>query len=137
MKNKTNYLVLENDFKLSEELSDYLQDLENVSTTILCMMHNRTSEEVMEAFTNNEIVLFQPTMIEYGQYNLMLMLMWNLIQAKKLGIKEVHIFTRRPELKEELRELWEERRKYLDEVLKHVTIYQIDSFTDEKIKINI
>lgn len=132
---KHKYLILENDSEIDERFQEYL-DSEGIQKecVILGMTSQRSSEEVAEYFSKVEVVLFQPNLINFGQYNLMLMLMYDLIQKNKLSVKTVKIFTHK-DIESELKELWEGKDKYLKEVLKHVKIFSIDpsEYTEQKL----
>lgn len=122
------YVVLENDDHLSDRLTKYLAEKKN---TLLYMADQRDTEEILENFEKGDTLLFQPTLITWSQYNLLVMVMYSLIQENRLSIKEIEIFTHREEsVAEELTSLWEGKRKYLDLVLQHVKVFTIDSGMD-------
>lgn len=136
---KKDYLILENDSELSDRFQSYIEQdsfSDNASVKMLGMANQRDTDEIAEEFVQADILLFEPTMITFSQYNMMLMLMYDLITKDTLTINEVQIFTHKDMVKE-FTELWEDKRKYLDEVLKYVTLYTINPVGFEKLEIKI
>lgn len=130
-------VLLENEDHLSDRMKRYIAD-KSKTTTVLYMAYQRDSEQFLEEFSKKEILLFEPTEITWSQYNLLALIMYSLIQENRLSIKEIRILTNRESVEEELRELWEGRtRKYIDVVLQHVKVYEIDSFDYNKKEIHI
>lgn len=130
------YLVVENDYKLSDYLENYLLEIQAKPQILHSVLH-RTNEEIIEAFIKSDILIFEPTLITFSQYNLMLMLLYKLITEKKLGIKQIRIFSHNDNLARELKELWSKQTKYLKVVLEKVSVFQVQpaSFTTEKLKL--
>lgn len=129
------YLILENDSVLGDYLQDYIAE-HKLDPHILYMVNIRDTDEIAEHFMSSEVLLFQPTLITWGQYNTMLMLMYDLITKGKLGIKEIQIFTHNDDIADDLKELWDDKRKYLDIVIQHVKIFHVDTMRNkEEIKL--
>lgn len=134
---KQKVLVLENDFEISERLSDYLKD-QGLKPKLLVAVPNRTSEEIAEEFGKAEVLIIEPNLISFSQYNLMLMLMYDLMTKEKLAIKEVRIFTGNEDIEEDLKELWESKTKYLAQVLEKVKIFSVDKAREyEKVELKL
>lgn len=130
-------LVLENDDEISEYLQRYL-DKNFKKILYVYRASNRLSEEIAECFEKCELLVFQPTLIDSSQYNLMMMLMYDCLKKGKLGIKEVQIFTHNDSIHGELSEVWESKSKYIKEVLGVVKIFTIDTvgLHKEELKLN-
>ncbi len=137
-------LTIENDHELESVSKRYLHKLpaqilpESITIeTIITDANNVDTEVLMEAFKTHDILIFKPTEITYGQYNTLLMAMYKLLTTKELGLKELHvIYYDTEDLESELKALWKDKRKYLDQVLVHVKIYRVYP-GDEKIEIHI
>ena len=131
-------LVLENDEDIERDLERYLDSLSE-EKDIVTNADNVENAVMMEKFTTCSTLIVKPTLVEYSQYNLMLMLMYDLLTKGKLGIKEIVFFhPLEDELTKELQEIWDEKRKYLDIVLQHVAVYQVLSYHfPERIKLEI
>ena len=129
-------VILENDSELSDRLLTYLYE-NKILYEFIGMADRRQSEEIAELFSEHEILIVEPTMLTFSQYNLMLMLMYDLLTKNKLKIKEVQFFDDVEDITDGLRELWEDKRMYLDQVLKHVELFAIDKMSHEKIKLEI
>ncbi len=126
------YVILENDMILPRDMKAYVEGKDQV--TIIYNANNVDTDELLTAFTEFDVLVFQPTMITWGQYNSALMFMWRLKQAGQLGIREIHILYDAEEVTKELTELWGDKREYLDEVLEVVKIYSV---LREKIEIDL
>ena len=138
---KIKSLVLENDFEISEYLTKYLKT-EGLEPVMLTALEHRVSEEISEEFAKAEVLIVEPTIIKFGQYNLMLMLMYDLLTKGKLAIKEVRIFANDYgpgyfSVEHELKELWESKTKYLSIVLEKVKIFAVDKgdYTKTELKL--
>lgn len=133
------YLILENESEISERLKGYLEaqrHKQKVEAVILGMADHRASEEIAEQFTKCQVLLFEPTILTFSQYNLMMMLMYDLMKKGTLTIKEIQIFDE-PKVEEDLKELWEGKRMYLNLILEKVTIYSVGKLSYEKTKLEI
>lgn len=130
-------LVLENDNVLPEEFQKYLDSIPQMKTCI-CNLHNVELDDIMRGFETSDSLYICPTLIDEGQYNLMLMLMYNLIKKGELKIKEVVIFNPNEDIDRTLSAVWENKRKYLDIVIEHIKIYQVkNNLHPEKVLLNI
>lgn len=128
------YLVLENDYTLFDRFEEYLSDKD---ATVIFGVDSRDSEEIVSAFETHHVLAFSPTLITFSQYNLLAMIMYDCLQREKLCIDEIHIFAHRETIEEELKKLWEGKRKYLDKVLEKVKLFVIDTYDFEKTEIFI
>lgn len=117
-------VTIENDPKLENTSERYLSNFPGY--TPILDAHNVDTDRVLDAFKTHDVLVFKPTQITYSQYNLMVMAMYKLMKAGELGIKEIRIIAYDAErIEEELRDLWGEKRMYLDQVLEVVKIYQV------------
>ena len=130
------YLIVENDCQFERHFQRYLSE-NNIQGTVIFGLEHRTYEEMSELFTQHEILLFEPTLITFSQYNGLMMLMYDLITKNTLKIKEIQLYHHDERIERELRALWHEKRKFLDRVLPHVSIYRIDDIENQKIKIEL
>jgi hypothetical protein len=117
------FLILENDWTISDQLKRYA-DVTMKNRLIVTGANNRHRDEILEALESHDVLVFEPNLIEYNQYNQILMLMHEQLAAGRLSITEVIIFHFDKDLAADLSSLWERRRTALDAVLKKVTIYQ-------------
>jgi hypothetical protein len=118
-------VVLENEDHLdSSSFISYLGE-NQMERTYIYNADQVNTDEILAAFSINEVLEFKPTMITFSQYNLMMMVMYKLLAAGILTIKEIHIFSHNEELESELKELWSGKTKYLEAVTRHVKIYQV------------
>ncbi len=120
-----NILVLENDDKISSEFISYTKEVPG-NRNIIFRADMAGTDQIIESMKNSEILEFQPTLITFSQYNMILMCMYKLIKENSLGIKRIHIFRYR-DIEDDLKDLWSDKRMYLDVVLQHVQIYQVYS----------
>lgn len=128
-------IVLENDQELSDRFKKYLSDKDYKE---MFMADQQESDNISEQFVEFEILAFEPTQIVFSQYNLMLMILYDLLQKGTLKIRQIHIFTSKEErVEKELKEIWKDRRTYLEEVLKVVKVYTIDNFDFSKHEISL
>lgn len=121
-------LLIENDNKLSDALLTYISENNDDTKCVRNVVYNVntvSSDILILYFKKCQILEFQPTLITFSQYNLLLMCMYKLIKENSLDIKEIHIFSRNEQISDELTDLWRDKRMYLDEVLKYVKIYRV------------
>lgn len=130
------YLIVENDHKIDSYFQSYI-DKNNIEATMIFGLEHRSTDEMAEYFTQHEILMFEPTLVTFSQYNGLMMLMYDLLTKNCLAIKEIHIFHHDERIERELRALWHDRRKWLDKVLPHVKIYRIDDIEETKTIINL
>ncbi len=129
------YLVLENDEKLTDSFSRYLH---GTSATTLYRADKQSMEVLKNHLSKNDVLGFQPTQITYSQYNSLMMLLYSMIQDETLKITSIEIYTggRSRDTVKELQSLWEgKRRKYLDVVLKHLPIFEVGYNYRKEIKL--
>lgn len=132
------YLVLENDDVLSKYFLKYLDKITKKKKTIIFRRADEVDTEmIMNHFKIHQILIVQPTIITFSQYNLMVMALYKLIKTGELkdGIKEIHLYHSDEELDETLRYLWDGKRMYLDEVLKHVKIFRVEEDVKQELHI--
>lgn len=128
--NSMKYLVLENDHELSRELQRYLTGKD---AEVVYGADHRDSDEFLEMISRFDVLLFEPTLVTYGQYNLTMMLLYHAIQENSLRISRVEIFKDHGDIVHRLEELWEDKRTYLDEVLKRVELFAVSNYEERKI----
>lgn len=133
---KQKILIVENDSVLDDYFQEYLKQ-QNIQPKIIYGLEHRTSDELSEYFTQHDILMFQPTMVTFEQYNGLMMLMYDLLTKGKLKIKEIHLYHHDERIERELRALWYGRREFLDLMLPHLEIYRIDDIENLKIKIDL
>lgn len=73
-------IVLENDDKLPEELAAYIKE-EKLPTEQVCRADRADTDVILDYFAKARILLFQPTLITYSQYNLMMMALYKKLRA--------------------------------------------------------
>lgn len=116
-------VVLENDDHLSDAFAGYL-DENPAEREIIFEAGREYTGRIIDAFAKCDVLEIQPTMLTFSQYNLMVMAMYQLITEDRLSIKEIHIFYNRS-IEDDLRELWGDKRKYLDQVLERVKVFSV------------
>lgn len=128
-------LVLENHTSIADELKHYLT---NNEVTIVLQANQQSTEDLLEYLSTHDTILFKPTLIGYGQYNHIVMLLYKLITENKNTIKEIQLFyhSNHEKFVEELKRLWEGKRKFFDIVLANVNVYAVTN-GKEKIKIEL
>ncbi len=129
-------LVLENDSSIPDKLANYLV-ANKLEADVIYMADQTDTLEIMEKFGQFELLIFQPNMVTVSQYDMMLMLMYDLLTRDKLAIKRVELMYPSDRIVGDLKSVWEHKRKYLDKVLEVVEIYRIDSYTKEKTRIEL
>lgn len=118
-------LVFENDFKFEGHMDRYVRSL--FEPTIVFGVNDIETDKVLELFSSHDVLHYSPTIINASQHNLMLMAMYNMLEAGSLRIKTVHIiYGDHNDLIKELKGVWSKKPKYLAEVLKHVNVYAND-----------
>ena len=133
-------LVLENHTSIVEEIIHYLVDNASLEpdelATVLLQANQQSTEDLLELLSTHDTILFKPTLIGYGQYNHIVMLIYKLISENKNTIKEIQLFynSNHEKFVEELKRLWEGKRKFFDVVLANVKVYAV---TNNKEKIEI
>lgn len=126
------YLILENDSNMLERLFKVYVDCIDEKQIIFAAQYVAL-DVLAEAFKNNEVLLFNPTQITFGQYNALMMLMYSLMSKGVLGIREIHIFDGDPkEMEDKLHDLWRKDREYLDLVLNKVKIYVVSKYDEDE-----
>lgn len=123
------YIILENEDYLSDSFLSYINK-NNINHKIIFEASQEQSGEVIESFKKHQILLFQPTQLTFSQYNLMMMIIYQLLKKNENSIKEIHIFTSNEGIDSDLRDLWEGKRMYLDEVIKHVKIFRVYNYCE-------
>lgn len=136
MEENLKYLVVENDSTFDSYFQKYIKK-QNIQPYILFGLEMREPDEIAELFSMYDILLFQPTMVTFHQYNGLMMIMYDLLTKGKLKIKEIQLYHHDERIENELRALWYNKRKFLDLMLPHLEIYRIDDIEDLKIKIKI
>ena len=129
------YLILENEQDLMPLMAEYL-DSKSLQGKFE-ILYNAAIENIdviLDAFSTNNVLIIQPTMVTYSQYNLMLMCMYDLLTKDKLGIKEIHIIHQHQGIEDDLREIWQGKRFYLDIILKHIKVFMISTGIDSNIE---
>lgn len=128
-------LVLENDTELDYKALQYLKNFDNYN--LITEADQVDTGDILEAFKTHDILVFKPTLITYSQYNLMVMAMYKLIESDSLAIKEIHIiYYDKEKLEQELRDLWDNKRIYLNQVLTKIKLYRVYP-GDDKIELTI
>lgn len=126
---KKSFLVLENDIELDESFLKFVDGLRKQSDK-LKIIYNAAVEpldELTKAFEEYEVLIINPTLITFAQYNLMMMLMYSLICEGTLKIRELYIYHFNDNKQKALSSLWD-KRKHLDKVLSRVRIYDVKEF---------
>lgn len=129
------YLVLENDHALFSYFQKYI-DHNGLDPEIVYGADQRDTDEIAAKFAEHDVLLINPNLVSFSQYNLMMMLMYDCITKNSLRIKEIRIFSN-VDRSEELRDMWAGKRKYLDIVLKSVKIYQVDASDYTKTQVEL
>jgi len=131
------YLILENDSNTLERFfQKYVDDIEHKQ--IVFAAGYASLGELTDAFKNNDVLLFDPTQILFGQYNSLMMLMYSLMNKNELDIKEINIFnTDAEDIEKRLRYIWRKDREYLDLVLAKIKVYVVCKYDDTHHKIEI
>lgn len=127
-------LVLENDDVLEASLFRYVtESLKAEFLTIVYGASGIESNRIMQYFEQNEVLVFQPTIINHIQFMLMMMAMWNLLQENKLGIKEIQVYRSDEKIEDEIKEVFQNKKlHYLKDLLSVVRVVQIDKFENEE-----
>jgi hypothetical protein len=124
-------LILENDDSLSKDLNRYI-DEHVPDKKIIFEASGHDSKDLLDSFKEHQILLFQPTLITFSQYNLMMMMIYKLLKTNENGIKEIHIFHYDENIGNSLKELWDGKRMYLDEVIKHIKIFRVSNLSEKQ-----
>lgn len=131
---KPRYLVLENDAALSKRFKRW-SDVAMTDKTVLTMLQACEYKEIKMGLANNSVLAFEPTKINFGQYNYILSMMYDMLAIGELGVKEIILFAD-TSIENEMRSLWKDRTK-LDTILKAVQVYSINPFNLNKTKLKI
>lgn len=133
-KKNPKYLILENDATISMRLKKW-SDVEMRDKTVVTMFQACGEKELKDYLSTNSVLVFEPTKINFGQYNRILCVMRELAKNKNLGITDVFVFAP-PSIEERLHLLWEDRTE-LNVVLKQVKVYSVNPLDLKRIKISI
>ncbi len=125
------YLILENDEKLSSDLTNYLLDKPH---EIIFSADGENLDEMIAKFSTLDVLLFEPTLITWSQYNHALMLLYKLINEGVCTIKEIQIFHKydTDTYTKTLKNLWSGKSKYLQVVLAKIRVFKVGrDFTED------
>ena len=142
------FLIVENDCVLGDYFRKYLENEKIITKEdlvdgwkntphVIYGLEHRTTEEMAEYFSKYDILLLEPTMITFHQYNGLMMLMYDLLTKGTLKIKEIQLYHHDERIERELRALWYNKRKFLDLMIPHIKIYRIYDIEKQKIEINL
>lgn len=127
-------VVIENDNVCPDRLKRYIRKYSKDDVSYIYNAANTSMADFIEAFKNNKVILFDPTIVGYGQYNNLMMLLRKLLVSGELAVKEVHLHTNDIDgYLEELKELWDGKRDYLDEVLEKVKLLGVNEYEERVI----
>lgn len=120
-------VVIENDQKLEERFKEYVNVLAGgfENARLVYNANHQTVGTFIQTLTGAEAIAVYPTQIGEGQYNGILMLLLSMIRAKNNSIKEIHLFETPLWTRSEFVKVFKKNKEYLDEVLKHIKVYNI------------
>jgi len=121
------YLVLENDWELSLRLERYLRE-NNIESTKIFSAGIRDPEELAEYFMEYDVLIVEPNLIDFYQYDGIIRIFQSLINKDKLKIKQIHFYDNY-HIAFELTDTLEASRDILNDVLKHIETYTINRST--------
>ncbi len=117
-------VVIENDNKMPDGLRKYIAATGD-ETTYLYNAAYQKIEAFKNAFVDNDVILFFPTLISRSQYQGLMMVLWGLIQEGECKVKEVHVFGMGGSKEDDFKTILMEKDDYLKEVLEHVKVFHV------------
>lgn len=117
-------VIIENDQRLDDNMIRYVARACD-EFTLLNNAANQTIGVFKNAFADNDVILFSPTLIGDTQYQGLMMVLWALIQENELKVSEVHVFGMDEQKEKEFKEVLLKKEDYLREVLEHVKVFNV------------
>lgn len=127
-------VVIENDNVCPDRLKRYIRKYNKKDVSYIYNAANTSMTDFIEAFKNNDVILFDPTIVGYVQYNNLMMLLRKLLVSGELAVKEIRLHANDIDgYVKELKELWKGKRDYLDEVLEKVKLLGVNEYEERVI----